>query len=743
MRDLFVEGKGIWGVKVTYFFISIIMAVIILNVNLYKESYIKSDAVFGINDLVEKEVKLKSIINLFPSKSLNNAIDIKSLYADDNMSVKALLFSYNGEKYPEGLSLKINEKVFEIKDKPDSRGYVYCYFKNDDIIISNEKANVQFFVGSEKSDVIEVKATGIVEGNVGDWVTSRDGHTLYFYKGGSNNVIVPNFYNNCIVTDAGGYMKNGRYMNILEKNGNKENISRVEISDGIITVGNYFMYNIFGIKEAVLPDSIELIGGAAFAKTSLTGNIVIPDKVREIYAYAFMETDITGISLNKGLERLCSYAFYGCSSLKGSIVFPESLYYLGNCAFYECRGLTGNIVIPSGVKYIGDGAFYNCIGLDGNLILEEGIEEIGELSFGGEGKTQMNFKAVKLPSSLKKIGPYAFQYCTKIMSITLPEGLETICDGAFDHMSGLEDEKMLIPSTVTTIGGDYRIDKNSGYGGHVFYDMGKDESFTAFEVAEGNKYFKVENGVLYSKDGTRMLAYPRGKKDKEFEIPEGIVQIDEMAFSRASFLKRIVLPDSYEITETLPENILNKDCNSLSGAIYTYTSISEVDVKDTNDKYASVNGIVYSKDMKSVWYIPNKYNGDINLESSVGKLEKGSVFAVSKENTYWNNIYIPSSLYYMDNDIMKFINKNFSGYIFADNSIYYDINKVTGKIEETPFITGDVNMDGSADLNDTLLVLEYLAGFSDDEINMKVADTNEDGNIDIIDAINCVKAMLK
>lgn len=743
MRGLFIEVKEIWGAKISSFFIGIVMAAIILNVNLYEISFIKPDVVFNINDIEEKEVKLKGIINLFPSKSIEDAIDLKSLYVDDNMSVKALLFSYDDEKYPKDLSVKINEKVFEVKDKPDSKGYVYCYFKNDDIIISDEKVKVQFFVGSEKSDVIEVKTTDIVEGKIGDWVTSRDGHTLYFYNGDSNNVTVPNFYNNCIVTDAGGYMKNGRYMSILEKNSNKENRSRVEISDGIITVGNYFMYNIPGIKEAVLPDSIELIGGAAFAKTSITGNIVIPDKVKEIYAYAFMETDITGISLNKGLERICSYAFYGCSNLKGSIVFPESLYYLGNCAFYECRGLTGNIVIPGGVKYIGDGAFYNCIGLDGHLILEEGVREIGELSFGGEGKTEMNFKDVKLPLSLKKIGPFAFQYCTKITSISLPEGLETICDGAFDHMSGLEDEKMLIPSTVTTIGGDYRIDKNSGYGGHVFYDMGKDESFIAFEVAEGNKYFKAENGVLYSKDGTRMLAYPRGKKDSVFEIPEGIIQIDEMAFSRAAFLRKIVLPDSYEITNTLPENILNKDCNSLSGAIYVYTAISEVNVNDTNEKYVSVNGIVYSKDMKSVWYIPNKYNGDINLEYGVCKLEKGSVFAVSKENTCWNNIYIPQSLYYMDSVIMKFVNENFSGYIFADDSIYYNINDVTGKIEQTPLIAGDVNMDGHADLNDTLLLFRCLAGVIDRGINMRAADINSDGKIDIIDGINYIKEILK
>ena len=82
--------------------------------------------------------------------------------------------------------------------------------------------------------------------------------------------------------------------------------------------------------------------------------------------------------------------------------------------------------------------------------------------------------------------------------------------------------------------------------------MGQNSTFTAFEVADGNQYFKTVDGILYSADMTRMLAYPRGKRDTVFEIPEGVTQLDEMAFSRASYLKTIILPDSYEIKTSVP-----------------------------------------------------------------------------------------------------------------------------------------------------------------------------------------------
>ena len=89
---------------------------------------------------------------------------------------------------------------------------------------------------------------------------------------------------------------------------------------------------------------------------------------------------------------------------------------------------------------------------------------------------------------------------------------------------------LLFRSTVKTIGGDYLVDKNTGYGGHVFYDMGKTETFKSIYTASGNKYFTSLDGVLYSADRTRMLAYPRGKRETVFEIPEGVTQLMKWHF---------------------------------------------------------------------------------------------------------------------------------------------------------------------------------------------------------------------
>jgi hypothetical protein len=293
-----------------------------------------------------------------------------------------------------------------------------------------------------------------------------------------------------------------------------------------------------------------------------------------------------------------------------------------------------------------------------------------------------------------------------VENLTLPEGLETISDGAFDHMSGLTNTKITIPASVTTIGGNYNVTQNTGYGGHIFYDMGKNDTFKEFEVADGNEYFTAVDGVLYSKDMTRMLAYPRGKTDEKFEIPEGITQIDEMAFSRAAYLKTVVLPDSYTIITDIPSNILNQEGNSLSIGLYVYTSVNYVDVKDSNEKYVSIDGVIYSKDKKTLWYVPNQKSGKIDIQDGCEKIEKGGLYAASMSNTGWTAINVPASVTDIDTDVFDELNSYFAGYVTVDNNKYYKINT-----EKCSYELFDNNKQLAA------VLLKHLSGIKQENVS--------------------------
>lgn len=97
------------------------------------------------------------------------------------------------------------------------------------------------------------------------------------------------------------------------------------------------------------------------------------------------------------------------------------------------------------VTEIGSSAFYNWTYLQGTLVLPSTLEKIGSYAFGNTpyGGT------LTIPSNVTSIGDYAFRG-TKFTSISLNDGLEEIGSYAFRGCESLTE--MVIPSSVTTIG---------------------------------------------------------------------------------------------------------------------------------------------------------------------------------------------------------------------------------------------------------------------------------------------------
>lgn len=65
-----------------------------------------------------------------------------------------------------------------------------------------------------------------------------------------------------------------------------------------------------------------------------------------------------------------------------------------------------------------------------------------------------------------------------------------------------------------------------------------------FRVEEGNSAYKSVDGVLYTKDGKKLLQYPIAKLEAQFTIPDGVKKIREEAFWGARHLQCVVMPES-------------------------------------------------------------------------------------------------------------------------------------------------------------------------------------------------------
>ena len=75
------------------------------------------------------------------------------------------------------------------------------------------------------------------------------------------------------------------------------------------------------------------------------------------------------------------------------------------------------------------------------------------------------------------------------------------------------------------------------------------EKLQSIDADEDNQYFKSVDGVLFSKDGKKLIKHPAGKKRDTYKIPEGTKIIGKWAFDRCKNLKTIEMSNSVTILE--------------------------------------------------------------------------------------------------------------------------------------------------------------------------------------------------
>ncbi len=129
-------------------------------------------------------------------------------------------------------------------------------------------------------------------------------------------------------------------------------------------------------------------------------------------------------------------------------------------AFSHCRPLY-SVRIPNTVRSIGDYAFFDCRNLH-TVVLGDSTDSIGNSAFRQDSllttiHLQSDYPYLfsttnKLPASLKKIGDFAFDGCTQISTINIPDSslLTTIGNSAFKNCTSLTT--ITIPDSVTKIG---------------------------------------------------------------------------------------------------------------------------------------------------------------------------------------------------------------------------------------------------------------------------------------------------
>lgn len=166
---------------------------------------------------------------------------------------------------------------------------------------------------------------------------------------------------------------------------------------------------------------------------SYSGNVVIPSTithegkqytVEAILSSAFRDSKkLTSVVIPDVVKRIERNAFTYCSLLS-KINIPSTITKIENATFAYCESLT-NIVLPKNLKGIGSSAFSSS-GLI-SIELPEGIETIEDLAF----YECRSLKRVNLPSTLVRIEWATFQDCRALEMIEIPSSIKSIGKSAF------------------------------------------------------------------------------------------------------------------------------------------------------------------------------------------------------------------------------------------------------------------------------------------------------------------------
>ncbi len=381
-------------------------------------------------------------------------------------------------------------------------------------------------------------------------------------------------------------------------------LESVEIMDGVEAIKDDAFSECQALKNITIPGSVKNVGAGAFERCGSLESVKISDGVESIQVDAFhVCPSLKSITIPGSTKIIGDLAFAGCQSLK-SVELLDGIEVIKDCVFCDCQALK-RITIPGSVKSVGYGAFEECKSLESVEIID-GVESIKNEAFG----ECRSLKSVTIPGSIKGIGATAFDKCTSLCQINVDENntrYKSIDGNLYSkdmrklirYALGKKEEVFNIPSHVEAIG-DCAFSDSHSLKSITIHGNVKEIGDMAFGRCGSLEYLEIPEGVTAIKGG----AFTECQSLKSVAIPSSVKTIGCYAFERCLSLKSI----------TIPSGVIDIDKHVFDECM----SLCQINVDENNDNYKSINGNLYSKDMKElIRYAIGKKENVFNIPPNV------------------------------------------------------------------------------------------------------------------------------
>lgn len=344
---------------------------------------------------------------------------------------------------------------------------------------------------------------------------------------------------------------------------------------------------------------------------------------------------------------------------------------------------------------------------DGKAFLVDGSEAKGDLTI--PSTVMCNGKMCEVTTICSK----AFKNNNNINSVTIPSCVEIVSDSIFAGCRSLkkliiEDSDMPLTESMNSFEGLSGILENVYLGRDCNADFGlgslkaltigagvREKSWWLNNISSANKletidvvpengFFSVENGVLFDKNKTKLIAYLRNNKQVTYTIPSTVISIDSLAFSQTQNLLSIdipasverIAPNAFHFCDFLKEFSVDKENRHFIFEDKTLLSYDKTRLlihpdKHLNEKvvYEMPNSVTNVDD----YAFKNVIFSSITLSENLESLGQGAFMGTGSKEL--KTLYLPSSLKSIGACCFEGLSAD-AIYVDKNNRYYTDINGV-------------------------------------------------------------------